>query len=691
MTGCGDEEVTVNNGGNNGGEDTSVEMDAGDTAADTGEDTADEDTEDQDTGDPGDTGGDTGMEDTGAEDTGSEDTGSEDTGMDTGTEDTGAEDTGMDAGDTGIGDTGMDADDTVTDDTGMDAGDTGINDTGLDSGDTGTDSGDTAFDTGVDSGQACGNDTVEGTEVCDGTDLNGETCVTQGFASGTLACDASCSDFDTSGCTSSPTPGTGDLVITEIMQNPDATSDADGEYLEILNTSGATDYNLNGCELTGKANESPISITVNLVATAGQFITIASSSSPGFTPDHVEAGLTLSNGVDQIAVECPDGSGGTVVVDEVLWDDGSVFPDPSGASMNLTDEATATDATENDNGYWWCETPTNDLGNGDLGTPGMANEVCPTTPIEYCRLQDPATVTAPENTQETFYGRLYIAGITDQSMDNDTRQFFEVEMGYGPDGTDPENNASWEWASAGVNPAWTGSGQSADEDEYQSTITLPAAANSPYDTAFRFSGDYGRTWQYCDTVDGGANFSYDISEAGNMTTTQATAGADLFLSEYIEGSSNNKGIELYNPDTAPQTLGSCELRIYANGSSTPTSTISPGITDVIANEGTFTICSDQAGPGLTSRCDLTSGSVNFNGNDAVELLCNGATLDVIGQIGTDPGASWSANGVSTQNETLRRDCSITTGDTDGTDAFDPSLEWNSFAQDSFGDFGDHCP
>jgi hypothetical protein len=47
----------------------------------------------------------------------------------------------------------------------------------------------------------CGDDTREGSEVCDGTDLAGETCVSQGFGGGgTLACDASCDFFDTTSC-----------------------------------------------------------------------------------------------------------------------------------------------------------------------------------------------------------------------------------------------------------------------------------------------------------------------------------------------------------------------------------------------------------------------------------------------------------------------------------------------------------
>lgn len=46
----------------------------------------------------------------------------------------------------------------------------------------------------------CGNDEIEGTEVCDGTDLGGETCSSQGFVGGTLACNEECDGFITSGC-----------------------------------------------------------------------------------------------------------------------------------------------------------------------------------------------------------------------------------------------------------------------------------------------------------------------------------------------------------------------------------------------------------------------------------------------------------------------------------------------------------
>ncbi|MBU0636388.1 hypothetical protein KKE06_05165, partial [Candidatus Micrarchaeota archaeon] len=57
--------------------------------------------------------------------------------------------------------------------------------------------GDCTFDTSGCSGFVCGNDTIEGSEVCDGTDLDSQTCVLQGFESGTLACQVDCTAFDT--------------------------------------------------------------------------------------------------------------------------------------------------------------------------------------------------------------------------------------------------------------------------------------------------------------------------------------------------------------------------------------------------------------------------------------------------------------------------------------------------------------
>ena len=65
-------------------------------------------------------------------------------------------------------------------------------------------------------------------------------------------------------------------------------------------------------------------------------------------------------------------------------------------------------------------------------------------------------------------------------------------------------------------------------------------------------------------------------------------------------------------------------------------------------------------------------------------------MDVIGQFGNDPGAEWVANGISTRDQTLRRDCAVMSGDDNGLDAYDPSVQWLSFDRDTFDGLGSHC-
>lgn len=61
----------------------------------------------------------------------------------------------------------------------------------------------------------CGNNLIEGTETCDGTNLAGQTCITQGFVSGTLSCSSGCTGFDTSLCVNIPSTPTG-LAATAV-------------------------------------------------------------------------------------------------------------------------------------------------------------------------------------------------------------------------------------------------------------------------------------------------------------------------------------------------------------------------------------------------------------------------------------------------------------------------------------------
>jgi len=162
------------------------------------------------------------------------------------------------------------------------------------------------------------------------------------------------------------------------------------------------------------------------------------------------------------------------------------------------------------------------------------------------------------------------------------------------------------------------------------------------------------------------------------------AGA-LIISEYVEGSSNNKAIELYNAGPDAVRLTGVFLRVYSNGSSTPTS--SGALTATLPAGSAWVIAHSSAS--FASEADQTSGALSFNGDDAVVLESAGAVLDRIGQVGFDPGTEWGGGLVSTFDHTLRRMPGVLTGDTAAGTPFDPALQWLGFARDTFDGLGVH--
>ncbi|MDW7693362.1 lamin tail domain-containing protein [Flammeovirgaceae bacterium SG7u.111] len=163
--------------------------------------------------------------------------------------------------------------------------------------------------------------------------------------------------------------------------------------------------------------------------------------------------------------------------------------------------------------------------------------------------------------------------------------------------------------------------------------------------------------------------------------------SELFFSEYIEGSNVNKALEIYNGTGAPVDLSTYTIEMYFNGNTSPSTTIP--LSGTLATEDVFVVADDGADAAILAVTDLTSNASFFNGDDAI-VLKNGSTIiDVIGQVGTDPGSEWGSGDISTQNNTIRRTSSSCQGDIVSTDAFDPSVEWEGFPQNTFDGLGSH--
>ncbi|KRB44032.1 ExeM/NucH family extracellular endonuclease [Terrabacter sp. Root181] len=174
-----------------------------------------------------------------------------------------------------------------------------------------------------------------------------------------------------------------------------------------------------------------------------------------------------------------------------------------------------------------------------------------------------------------------------------------------------------------------------------------------------------------------------------MAAPASAAPTELFISEYVEGSSNNKALEIYNGTGATVDLAAAKynVQVFANGAATTTNTIA--LSGKVASGDVFVLANTSAGSGITGQADLLSGSANWNGDDAVVLRKDGAVVDAFGQVGLRPVNEWGTGLTSTMDNTLRRKSSVTAGDANGADVFDPSVQWDGFAIDTFDGLGAH--
>lgn len=164
------------------------------------------------------------------------------------------------------------------------------------------------------------------------------------------------------------------------------------------------------------------------------------------------------------------------------------------------------------------------------------------------------------------------------------------------------------------------------------------------------------------------------------------AQADLLISEYLEGSGNNKAVEFYNDSTEPVSLAGYRLELYFNGATTVG--VSIPLNGQIAAGDVFVLANAAAEPALLALADQRAGGGWFNGDDALVLRdAAGQVLDSLGQVGMDPGQAWGSGDNQTLDRTLMR--KVERSDRVPDDAFDPALEWRAYPRDTFSHLGRH--
>jgi hypothetical protein len=175
---------------------------------------------------------------------------------------------------------------------------------------------------------------------------------------------------------------------------------------------------------------------------------------------------------------------------------------------------------------------------------------------------------------------------------------------------------------------------------------------------------------------------------------------NLFFSEYAEGSSNNKYLEIYNPSSETVDLSDYAFPSTSNAPEVPGeyeywNTFDEGAQ--IAPNGLYIIAHPSSDPYILEFTDMTHSFLS-NGNDGYALAYGTAEdyvlIDMIGDFNADPGSGWDVAGVTngTKDHTLVRKCSVIEGNSDwtssaGTNADDS--EWIVLDQNDWTNLGAH--
>ena len=174
----------------------------------------------------------------------------------------------------------------------------------------------------------------------------------------------------------------------------------------------------------------------------------------------------------------------------------------------------------------------------------------------------------------------------------------------------------------------------------------------------------------------------NVSAVSNLVNVTTTAGGstatDLLFSEYIEGSSNNKALEISNATGSVVNMSIYSIKKQTNGAGAWSTGLA--LTGTLNNVSKFTIVNSLIALSCysttTANLSTSAAEMAFNGNDAVGLFKNGVLIDIIGTF-----SGGTANFAI--DVTLRRKSTVTSPST----TFNIATQWDSYAVDTCTNLG----
>ena len=215
-----------------------------------------------------------------------------------------------------------------------------------------------------------------------------------------------------------------------------------------------------------------------------------------------------------------------------------------------------------------------------------------------------------------------------------------------------------------------------DYDIYVNNIYFNSTATTSFNvTNLTQNTNYSFYVKANDASENTSNASTIVTATTLPNSNGGGNGSDLFISEYIEGSSYNKAIEIVNITGNTVNLSEYKIKKQPNGAGSWSSGYN--LSGQLANGNVLVIANSNASTVVTTKADIitTASEMSFNGNDPVGLFKNEILIDIVGNF----------NGGSTnfaKDKTLQRK----------TDIINPNNvynvnEWTIEPQNTFDNLG----
>ncbi len=217
--------------------------------------------------------------------------------------------------------------------------------------------------------------------------------------------------------------------------------------------------------------------------------------------------------------------------------------------------------------------------------------------------------------------------------------------------------------------------RSTDNVEFDLLVTLGADMNLYFD--YNIIADVPYFYYVVPYNTSGTGSSSSIENDVFATIPVTVTASDLLFSEYIEGSSYNKALEITNFTGEDIDLSDYELKRQTNGAGLWSSPLP--LNGILEDGAVWVVSHSSADSDIHSVSDMITGSsvVSFNGNDPIGLFKNGILIDIIGNF--DAGSNYFASDV-----TMVRKAGVSTPRTDYTIA-----EWDVYPTNTSSYLGSH--